>query len=184
MGPGHHNITLWSHISEYPSCLSPYVNKSVHMQCSAVTELVVDGNVTPESDVVVTRKRERSDDESEDVKKLQKEAEVKEERRVKLRKLRGMDSSQEEGGLASSQVAAVSVAPVSASNHGAGGQVEVDGNVTPESDVGVTRKRERSDGESEDVKKLQKEAEVKEEMRVKLRKLRGMDSSHLHCCHL
>ena len=89
------------------------------MQCSAVTELVVDGNVTPESDVVVTRKRERSDDESEDVKKLQKEAEVKEEMRVKLRKLRGMDSSQEEGGLASSQVAAVSVAPVSASNPGA-----------------------------------------------------------------
>ena len=51
------------------------------MQCSAVMELVVDGNVTPESDVVVTRKRERSDDESEDVKKLQKEAEVKEEMR-------------------------------------------------------------------------------------------------------
>merc|ERR1711895_224287 len=118
--------------TKYPSCLSPYVNKSVHMQCSAVMELVVDGNVTPESDVVVTRKRERSDDQSEDVKKLQKEAEVKEERRVKLRKLRGMDSSQEEGGLASSQVAAVSVAPVSASNHGAGGQVEVDGNVTLE----------------------------------------------------
>merc|ERR1711895_99516 len=79
--------------TKYPSCLSPYVNKSVHMQCSAVTELVVDGNVTPESDVVVTRKRERSDDESEDVKKLQKEAEVREEMRVKLRKLRGMDSS-------------------------------------------------------------------------------------------
>ena len=94
------------------------------MQCSAVMELVVDGNVTPESDVVVTRKRERSDDQSEDVKKLQKEAEVKEEMRVKLRKLRGMDSSQEEGGLASSQVAAVSVAPVSASNPGAGDQVE------------------------------------------------------------
>ena len=55
------------------------------MQCSAVMELVVDGNVTPESDVVVTRKRERSDDECEDVKKLQKEAEVKEEMRVKLR---------------------------------------------------------------------------------------------------
>ena len=89
------------------------------MQCSAVMELVVDGNVTPESDVVVTRKRERSDDECEDVKKLQKEAEVKEEMRVKLRKLRGMDSSREEGGLASSQVAAVSVAPVSASNPGA-----------------------------------------------------------------
>ena len=88
-----------------------------------------------------------------------------------------MDSSRKEGGLASSQVTAVSVAPVSASNHGAGGQVEVDGNVTPESDVVVTRKRERSDDESEDVKKLQKEAEVKEEMRVKLRKLRGMDSS-------
>ena len=79
----------------------------------------MDGNVTPESDVVVTRKRERSDDESEDVKKLQKEAEVKEEMRVKLRKLRGMDSSQEEGGLPSSQVAPVSVAPVSASNPGA-----------------------------------------------------------------
>ena len=97
----------------------------------------MNGSVTPESDVVVTRKRERSDDESEDVKKLQKEAEVKEEMRVKLRKLRGMDSSQEEGGLASSQVAVVSVAPVLASNHGAGGQVEVDGNVTPESDVCV-----------------------------------------------
>ena len=69
----------------------------------------MDGNVTPESDVVVTRKRERSDDECEDVKKLQKEAEVKEEMRVKLRKLRGMDSSQEEGGLPSSQVAPVSV---------------------------------------------------------------------------
>ena len=89
------------------------------MQCSAVMELVVDGNVTPESDVVVTRKRERSDDESEDVKKLQKEAEVKEEMRVKLRKLRGMDSSQEEGGLPSSQVAPVSVTPVSDSNPGA-----------------------------------------------------------------
>merc|ERR1712089_74025 len=84
----------------------------------------------------------------------EEEEEVKEERRVKLRKLRGMDSSQEEGGLPSSQVAAVSVAPVSASNHGAGGQVEVDGNVTPESDVVVTRKRERSEDESEDVKKL------------------------------
>ena len=55
------------------------------VQCSAVTELVVDGYVTPESDVVVTRKRERSDDQSEDVKKLQKEAEVKEEMRVKFR---------------------------------------------------------------------------------------------------
>ena len=96
------------------------------MQCSAVMELVVDGNVTPESDVVVTRKRERSDDECEDVKKLQKEAEVKEEMRVKLRKLRGMDSSQEEGGLASSQVAAVSVAPVSASNPGADYNCKID----------------------------------------------------------
>ena len=79
----------------------------------------MDGNVTPESDVVVTRKRERSDNECEDMKKLQKEAEVKEEMRVKLRKLRGMDSSQEEGGLPSSQVAPVSVTPVSASNPGA-----------------------------------------------------------------
>ena len=96
------------------------------MQCSAVTELVVDGNVTPESDVVVTRKRERSDEECEDVKKLQKEAEVKEEMRVKLRKLRGMDSSQEEGGLPSSQVAAVSVAPVSASNPGADYNCKID----------------------------------------------------------
>ena len=89
--------------------MSPNVNKSVHMycavqystctvQCSAVTELVVDGYVTPESD-----------EKCEDVKKLQKEAEVKEEMRVKLRKLRGMDSSQEEGGLPSSQVAPVSV---------------------------------------------------------------------------
>ncbi len=68
------------------------------VQCSAVTELVVDGYVTPESD-----------EKCEDVKKLQKEAEVKEEMRVKLRKLRGMDSSQEEGGLPSSQVAPVSV---------------------------------------------------------------------------
>ena len=64
----------------------------------------MDGNVTPESDVVVTKKRERSDDKSEDVKKLQKEAEVKEEMRVKLRKLRGMDSSKEEGDLSSCQV--------------------------------------------------------------------------------
>ena len=70
--------------------MSPNVNKSLHMQCSAVTELVVDGYVTPESDVVVTRKRERSDDECEDVKKLQKEAEVKEEMRVKLRNRRIM----------------------------------------------------------------------------------------------
>jgi len=56
--------------------LSPNVNKSVHMycavqystctvQCSAVTELVVDGYVTPESD-----------EKCEDVKKLQKEAEI------------------------------------------------------------------------------------------------------------
>ena len=105
---------------------SVHKNKSVHMQCSAVMELVVDGNVTPESDVVVTRKRERSDDQSEDVKKLQKEAEVKEEMRVKLRKLRGMDSSQEEGGLPSSQVAAVSVAPVSASNPGADYNCKID----------------------------------------------------------
>jgi len=73
-----------------------------------VTELVVDGYVTPECD-----------EKCEDVKKLQKEAEVKEEMRVKLRKLRGMDSSQEEGGLPSSQVAPVSVTPVSASNPGA-----------------------------------------------------------------
>ena len=63
---------------------SVHKNKSVHMQCSAVMELVVDGNVTPESDVVVTRKRERSDDECEDVKKLQKEAEVKEEMRYEI----------------------------------------------------------------------------------------------------
>ena len=40
--------------------------------------------MTPESDVVVTRKRERSDDECEDVKKLQKEAEVKEEMRYEI----------------------------------------------------------------------------------------------------
>ena len=63
---------------------SVHKNKSVHMQCSAVMELVVDGNVTPESDVVVTRKRERSDDKCEDVKKLQKEAEVKEEMRYEI----------------------------------------------------------------------------------------------------
>ena len=67
-----------------PSCLSPNVNKSVHMycavqystctvQCSAVTELVVDGCVTPESD-----------EKCEDVKKLQKEAEVKEEMRYEI----------------------------------------------------------------------------------------------------
>ena len=54
------------------------------VQCSAVTELVVDGYVTPESDVVVTRKRERSDEKCEDVKKLQKEAEVKEEMRYEI----------------------------------------------------------------------------------------------------
>ena len=44
----------------------------------------MDGYVTPESDVVVTRKRERSDDKCEDVKKLQKEAEVKEEMRYEI----------------------------------------------------------------------------------------------------
>ena len=75
------NIVL---VSTNPSCLSPNVNKSVHMycavqystctvQCSAVTELVVDGYVTPESD-----------EKCEDVKKLQKEAEVKEEMRYEI----------------------------------------------------------------------------------------------------